>query len=395
MSLNTPTTQQIADNIVSQMSASLGQSIPLLPKSFIRVLAKVLAGVFIILYKYGGFVAQQQFVRTASASPTEFNGVTATPLVEWGRQIGVGDPIAATRAELLVNITVTNQTGTLPSGSQLINSATGVTYITIGAVALNAPVVQATIRAVADQAGGDGSGEQGNMAAGQTLSFANPLANVSRTVVVDSQTVTGADAETTASYRQRVLDRFQQRPQGGAYADYRAWATEVAGIANAYPYTSVLPGQVDVYVESATEIDGIPTPAQLSAVADSIEFDDGGLASRRPANAFVNVLPITRSGFDVVVQGLAVANQAAVEASITTAVEEYFLSREPFIDGLSVLPRRDRITPSAVGGVVDDIVNAAGGFFTGVIVSKDSIQITEVYALNDGEKAKAISVSFT
>lgn len=393
MSLNTPTTQEISDNIVAQMSVSLGQSIPLLPKSFIRVLAKVLAGVFVILYKYGGFVAQQQFVRTASASATEFNGVKVIPLVEWGRQVGVGDPIAATRAELLVTVTVTNQTGTLPSGSQLINSTTGVTYITIGAVALNAPTVQATIRAVADQSGGDGSGVQGNMSPGQTLSFANPLANVARTVTVVSQSVTGADAETTDAYRQRVLDRFQQRPQGGAYADYRAWATEVAGIANAYPYTSSLPGQVDVYVESATEVDGIPTPAQLQDVADSIEFDQSGLASRRPANAFVNVKPITRSGFDVVVTGLSVANQPAVEATIEQALEEYFLSREPFIDGLSVLPRLDRITQSGIGGVVDDIVSAAGGVFVSVEVSKASIAFP-LYALNEGEKAKALSVTF-
>lgn len=394
MSLNTPTTQQISDNIVAQMATQLGQSIPLLPKSFIRVLAKVLAGVFVLLYKYGGFVALQQFVRTASASATTFNGVEVTPLVEWGRQIGVGDPIAATRAELTVTITVTNQTGTLPSGSQLINSATGVTYITIGAVPLDAPTKSATIRAVADQAGGDGSGEQGNMDPGETLTFANPLANVNRTVTVTAQVVTGADAESTEAYRQRVLDRFQQRPQGGAYADYRQWATSVAGIANAYPYTSALPGQVDVYIESATEPDGIPTPAQLTAVADAIELNDAGLASRRPANAFVNVLPIIRSEFDVVVQGLVVTDQAAVEAQIEQAVEEYFLSREPFIDGLSVLPRKDRITRSGVGGVVDDIVNSAGGVFVDVIVSKSSIAF-DLYALNEGEKAKAASVTFT
>lgn len=393
--MTAPTTQQISDNIVAQMAVSLGQTIPLLPKSFIRVLAKTLAGVFVILYKYGGFVGMQMFIRTMSSSSTEFNGTFITPLIEYGRQIGVGDPIAATRAELLINITVTNQVGTLPSGSQLVNAANGVTYITIGAVALSAPTVQATIRAVADQAGGDGSGEQGNLSAGAIVSFANPLANVARNAVVASQTVTGADAESFDAYRQRVLDRSQKRPQGGAYADYQQWATEVAGIANAYPYTADLPGQVDVYVESATEPDGIPTLAQLNAVADSIELDDSGLASRRPANAFVNVLPITRSSFQVVVDGLTVANQAAVEATITTAVQEYFLSREPFIDGLSILPRRDRITPSAVGGVVDDIVNANGGVFFGVIVSKNSIEIPEVYALNQGEKAKASSVTFT
>ena len=52
MSLSTPTTQEVGDNIIAQLEASLNQSIPLLPKAFVRVLAKALAGVFILLYKF-------------------------------------------------------------------------------------------------------------------------------------------------------------------------------------------------------------------------------------------------------------------------------------------------------------------------------------------------------
>ena len=111
MALETPTTSQINDNIVAQMQASINQSIPLLPKSFIRVLSKVLAGVFVLLYKYGGFAHLQMFVRTASTKETEINGQTLVPLIEWGRLVGVGDPIAATSAELEVTITGGFQTG--------------------------------------------------------------------------------------------------------------------------------------------------------------------------------------------------------------------------------------------------------------------------------------------
>lgn len=397
MSLTTPTTKDISDNIIAQLEASLNQTIPLLPKSFLRVLAKALAGVFVLLYKYGGFMFLQVFVRTASANETTVNGRVLTPLLEWGRLIGVGDPAAATQAELLIDITVDNQTGTLPSGSQLVNTDNGVTYITIGAVLLNAPTVQATIRAVSDQAGGGGAGAIGNLDPGAVVSFANPLANVSRNAVVVSQVVTGSDAESTEAYRQRVIDRFQKRPQGGAYADYEIWGEEPAGIINVYPYTSDCPGQVDVYVEATPESsgdpDGIPTPAQLQAVLDSIEVDQNGLASRRPANALANTFPITRTGFDIRVTGLIVDNLAQVQATITTAIEEYFLDREPFIEGLSVLPRRDRITRSAVGGVVDDIVSAAGGIFSSVIVTQSTINV-ELYSLGIGEKSKAATVTF-
>jgi len=397
MSLTTPTTKEISDNIIAQLEASLNQSIPLLPKAFLRVLARALAGVFVLLYKYGGFMFLQVFVRTATISETTVNGRTLSPLIEWGRLIGIGDPAPATNAELLIDITVENQTGSLPSGTQLVNSDNGVTYITIGSVLLNASIVQATIRAVSDQAGGAGAGAIGNLLPGATVSFANPLANVSRNASVDSQTVTGADGETTEAYRQRIIDRFQKRPQGGAYADYEQWGEEPAGIINIFPYTSDSPGQVDVYVEateaSSGSADGIPTAAQLQQVLNSIELDQSGLATRRPANALVNAFPITRSGFDVRVTGLLVDDLAGVQASITSAVKEYFLDREPFIEGLSILPRKDRVTRSALGGVVEDIVSASGGIFSSVIVSKSGVNI-ELYSLGIGEKAKASTVTF-
>ena len=398
MSLTTPTTKEISDNIIAQLEASLNQTIPLLPKSFLRVLAKVLAGVFILLYKYGGFMFLQIFVQTASANETIVNGKSIVPLTEWGRLIGVGDPVAATQAELLVDITVENQVGSLPSGTQLVNVDNGVTYITIGAILLNAATVQANIRAVSDQSGGGGAGAIGNLDPGAIVSFANPLANVARDTVVDSQVVTGANGESTEAYRQRVIDRFQKRPQGGAYVDYEIWGEEVAGIVNVYPYTSDNPGQVDVYVEANTDTDpdGIPTTAQLEAVLDSINFDENGLASRRPANALANTFAITRVGFDATVYDLVVDNLAAVQADIEQAITEFFIDAEPFIDGLTIPPRLDRITRSALIGLVEDIVSAANGTFTTVIFVQTTLAGSlELYVLQQGEKAKlATSVVF-
>lgn len=398
MSLETPTIQEISDNIVAQMSASLNQTIPLLPKSFIRVLAKTLAGVFILLYKYGGFTFLQIFVSTASTKETTINGKILTPLIEWGRLIGVGDPVAATQAELNVEVIVEVQSGTLPSGTQLTGT-NGVTYITIGGIGLDASTKEVTVRAVNDQAGGNGAGTIGNLDAGATLSFANPLANVARDVEVLAQVVTGADAENIEVYRQRVIDRFQKRPQGGAYADYELWGEETAGIINCYPYTSTNPGQVDVYVEATPESsgnpDGIPTPAQLQAVLDSIELDQAGLATRRPANALANTFAITRTGFDVRVLGLTADDLAQVKTDIELAITDYFLDREPFIVGLSIPPRKDRITKASVSGVVDDVVTAAGGTFTNAFIYLEgTTSLVDVYSLGEGEKAKLGEVTY-
>lgn len=394
MALITPTTTDVNANIIAQLEASLSQTIPLLPKSFLRILAKTLAAVFITLYKYGGWMFFQVFVSTAANESTEVNGKTVNPLVEWGRLIGVGDPVAATQAELVVDITVVSA-GTLPSGSQLIGNTNGVTYITIGAVTLVGATVQATVRAVSDQSGGGGAGAIGNLDVGAILSFANPLSSVGREAVVDSQAVTGADGESTEAYRQRVIDFFQKRPQGGAYADYEQWGEETAGIVACYPYTSSNPGQVDVYCEADTAIDpdGIPTTAQLEAVLDNINLDVAGRATRRPANALANTFAITRTGFDVIVSGLSVDNPTQVQSDITDAVEEYFLGREPYILGLTIPPRKDIITATAVGGLIDDIVSAAGGIFTGAVVKEGAATVTQ-RSLGIGEKAKASSVSF-
>lgn len=400
MTIAARTTQQINDLVIAQLEASLNQSIPLLPKAFLRVLAKTIAGVFVLLYKYAGFIFLQLFVRTASFGATVVNGQTINPLLEWGRLVGVSDPSPATQAELLIEITVLSQVGSIQAGEQLVGPGNGVTYITLAGVLLNAPTVQVTVRAVSDQSGTQGAGPAGNLAPGAVISFASPLSNVARNAEVVSQTVTGAEAEDPEDYRARVLDRFQKRPQGGAYADYEQWGEEAAGIINVYPYTG-LPGQVDLYSEATPESsgspDGIPTLAQLQAVLDVVNLDANGLASRRNANAFVNSYPITRVSFDVEVDGITdVADLPQVQADVTAAIQEYFLSVEPFIPGLSIPPRRDQITRTRVSATVEDIVTAAGGtFIAAKFYPTGSPGNLAAYSLGEGEKAKAATVSFT
>lgn len=397
MSTTTPTTSELSTIIIAQLETSLNQSLPLLPKSFSRVLAKALAGVFILLYKYVGFGILQLFVRTASAKDTEVNGKTINPLTLWGELVGAGAPVAATQAELLIDVTVTNQTGSLPEFTQLVGATNGVTYLTTASVFLDAPVVQVVVRASADQSGGNGAGAIGNLEAGAAVSFVNPLANVDRNATVVSQVVTGADAESTEAYRQRVIDRFQKRPQGGALADYELWGEEPAGIVNVYPYRSDCPGMVDVYVEATPESsgnpDGIPTAAQLQEVLDSINFNENGLANRRPVSDLVQALPITRTAFDVAITNLIVDNIAEVQATIASSLSAYYQNREPWIEGLTVPPRADRVSESSAAGIVDDIVSAAGGTFDNLVQSVGGIAVP-AYSLGLGEKAKLGAVTY-
>ena len=394
-----PTTTEIQALILGQLEAALGKAVPFLPKAFQRVLSKALAGVIIALYKYGGFMFLQIFVSAATLSETVINGRIVQPLLEWGRLIGVGDPVSATNAELLIDVTVINQTGSLQSGAQLTSNLNQVLYVVKEDVALTAATVQATILAVQDAEETGGGGVQGNLDPGDVVSFISQINNVERDTVVDSQVVTGADGETEEQYRQRVVDRFQKRPQGGAYADYELWGEEVAGIINVYPYTGN-PGEVDVYSEATPEssgsADGIPSAAQLQAVRDSIELDEDGIATRRPVTAFVNSLAITRLDFSVEIVGLLVDNEAQVKQDIETGLDTYFAERAPYIVGLSIAPRNDRITLNNITAIVDDFVNAANGLFSTVNFFFTGVGIhLSIYSLGEGEKAKVSQVTYT
>jgi uncharacterized phage protein gp47/JayE len=393
MALVTPTTQQVSSNVIGQLETAISQTIPLLPKSFTRVLAKVIAAVYIVLYKYAGFNLLQQFVSTASFEQTEVNGTLLVPLIEWGRLVGVGDPLPATQAELELEVTVLAAVGSLAGGTQLVYAPTGVVYLTTAPVVLALPTITVNAIASSDQNNGDGSGTIGNLEPGQVLQFASSPPNVATNATVTGSAVVGAEGESEDTYRARVLRRCQRRPQGGAYADYQSWGTEVAGIRNVFPYTGNNPGEVDVYVEAEAGPDGIPSAPQLAAVLDSIYFDPNeapsptGLANRRPANAAVNVLPITRTGFDVDITGFDAVDPAAVLASMELGVDEFLRTREPFIVGLSSLPRLDRVTQGAVGGVINEIAESNGATVASVTLRRLGIVITE-YTLGRGELAK-------
>jgi len=293
----------------------------------------------------------------------------------------------------VIAVTVTNQTGTLQAGTQLLRASTGVIYTVLADVAKSSPVINATIRAVSDPDGNLGVGTIGNLEADDVVSFMSPESNVVRDATVVSTSVTGADAEDVEVYRGRIIAHVSALPQGGAYTDYKAWGEEPDGILRVYPFTSPqTPGEISVYVESATETDGIPTSAQLNAVEASIIYDDGGLASRMPAGVIgVSVYPITRTAFRVVVYGYSVSDDLDSECrnAIDEACSEYFLTREPWLLGLSPLPKTNRVVSGEVEGIVHSVLAAHGGTASSVEVQPNGGgSAIQVQVLNYGQKAK-------
>ena len=398
MAIDTTTIKGITDGIVSQMEQSLNTSFPLMPKSFTRVLAKAIASSFIMQTQYKNFIQLQQYVSTCSAENIKVLGYNINPLQFWGDLIGVTARGEGERAVHNVTVSVSQTTGVLDAGTQLISAINGYTYITSQAYNITAPSMTISVKAANDEANNSGIGASGNLDTGDVISFVNPPAVVSKDAVIAGQTTTGADAETTASYRNRVIIAFKRRKQGGSKIDYKSWGEEVDGITNVYPYTG-LPGEMDIYSEatvaSSGSSDGIPTPSQLLAVSNSIEYDVNGIASRKPAGTFVNSYAITRKGFTVTVNGLNVIDVAGTQAEITQALTDFFAAAEPFIDGLSIPPRSDSISTIEIESVIISIVKANNGSFTSAdLFDEQTGDPVTAYQLNDGEKAKISGVTF-
>lgn len=384
------TTKELAEQIKGNLEANLSQSVPFFLRAAFPVLAKVLAAAVVILYKYAGWQFDQLFVSTASYEETTIGGKTLRPLVERGRERGAGDPKYATQAELVLDVSVTNQSGSLARNTLYLREPTGFIYSVKDPVALDSATVQPTVVASSDQDGGDGSGAAGNLQVGDELILVTPNGNVSAKATVASVSIAAADDEDPEVYRERVDQISKRPPQGGAYADYRKWATDVPGINHAYPYSGNYPNLMDVYVEatpaSSGSADGIPLQTQLDEAADYIENTIAGRANRRPAGASVTVHPITRRSYNIEVIGLNVADPPTVKTQIATAVDEWLRDREPYIGGLSTT-RKDRITRDAVGGVVHSVVEAAGGTVTSVNLL-DGVSPIVSDTLDRGEKCK-------
>jgi len=253
------------------------------------------------------------------------------------------------------------------------------------------------VLAASDPDGNGGSGTQGNRNGNDILKWANPVPQVSSAGArVNGTLIEAANAETEAQYRQRVIDRFRARPQGGAYGDYSAWALEAAGIVAVYPYAGA-PGTVDVYIEasesSSGSADGIPLQAQIDAVTALIELDSSGKAMRRPVSANVYVYPIVRMEFDVDILTLSPDTTEGRQA-ITDALDDYLRGREPYILGLSALPRTDRITSASIAGVVDEAASSVGATIASATLMQGGQPVT-AFTLDQGIKAKLRMANFS
>lgn len=356
------TIEEIRQQFIDNLEARLGAPLKALPKSFEFALSWAVAGVVFLVYKFSEFITAQQFVTTAKLGDIKLISATINPLRYWGETIGEGPPFPAQGATGTASVSVLVQSGALALGA-ILQRQDGVRYQTIQAQALNAATITINIESI-------DSGANTTLTPGTILSFLSPIANLAQAATVLTSSSSGRDEETEENYRKRVLRRFQARPQGGAISDYIFWATSVTGVKDAYPYTSTsAPGRVDLYIQS-TDNNGIALQPLIDQVNQAVEFDQSGVASRRPVGAFIVVLSMVRVNYNVSVIGLVAESLPAAKTAIANAISEYFLSRKPFIVGASVPPRLDKISLVQVYSVIESVASSIGASFSGAKIDR-------------------------
>lgn len=112
-------------------------------------------------------------------------------------------------------------------------------------------------------------GTVGNLPIGTTLTWDSPPAGADNTITLTVALSGGTDTESDSEVLDRIYDRLQKPPKGGANSDYKsAWAEDVAGVDVAYVYP-LRGGAGSVHVVPTVPGSGIarvPGVAEINAV---------------------------------------------------------------------------------------------------------------------------------
>ena len=394
MAYKNKTIEEVQQLLIRSFEHEFNTQLRILPKSFIKILCKVFAGIFIVVYKLVGWYFLQMFPETADWKEVTILGVRLRPLVKLGVLFGVGEPLAGVQWRGVITIDVLTQGSVLYSGTQLKSNVTGKLYIVEETKTLLQ--TKETVSVVCTEIG-----TVGNLEKNDTLNFVNPYGFIKTEAIVSDVARVGLDNELESSYRNRVINRFRLQPQGGALADYRIWASEVPGVLNVYPYNDKeQPGGVLLYVSGIPDVyaDRIPDKGLLKKVGEACTYDpETGKATRKPLTAMLdpknddsysNVKPVSVAVFDVVITGVSGIVPADFAQVVKPALQNYFLDRDLYIRGLSDDNNRTNvISKNHIITVVNQIAVSVKAIFETAEIRKDG-KVAPLYTLDNGELAR-------
>lgn len=294
MPFNRPTLKQIESRVQSDIESRLPGTDPRLRYSVLAILARAFAGAVHGAYGYLDWQSRQYLPDTADDENLQ-------------RQASLRKITPAPALPAKGSVTFTGTNGVIvPAGAELQRSD-GALYTTDAGATIAAgtatPAVTASL-----------AGAAGNTAASTSLTLTTPIAGANSVATVDGSGLTGGtDADTPAVLRERVVERWQEPPHGGADFDYEAWAKEVAGVTRVWPFALENgPGTVTVrFMTDDLTANGIPGAPKVAEVQNHID-------ALRPSTAQVTVAaPVAVPlNFTIAVTPDTTAVRAAVEAQL-------------------------------------------------------------------------------
>lgn len=326
MALERPTLAQLIDQGASEFESRLPGVLARVRGSLVGVLNRVLAGSLSSLYKYAEWLNSQVWPDLADAEYLPGHGA------RWGKP-----RLPAALATGMV--TFTGLDGYAIDLGSVVQRSDGAQYATTAAGVIAAGVATIAVQALE-------AGQAGNTIIATSLTLTSPIAGVNSVVTAQTALAGGADMETLEAWRARILARIRQVPQGGAKADYEAWALEVPGVTRAWVYPGEQ-GAGTVVVRFVRDDDGsmIPDAGEVATVQSAIDLV-------RPVTATTYVVaPIPAiQNFTIQLTPDSAATRAAVAAELLAL---YRREAEP---GGTMLISHQREAVSSAAGETDHVM---------------------------------------
>lgn len=324
-----PTLSNLIARTQADLNARMGNSNALIRRSLPWALSYVIGAVVWGAYLYQSYIARMAIPDTAE---DEY-------LDRWGRiWLKYSPRLAAVKAT--GTVVVTGATGAVVAAFVKLQRADAVEYVTTGGPYVWAApgTKDVTVEAVV-------AGAAGNYpyTAEARLSFVSPPAGIVAEVPLKAPNGidAGADIESDDSFRDRMLSRIGDPPQGGAKADYVAWAQAAHPTVRivwvqAYPDPGLAADAVKVFfIVDGTGAAVIPAAGVVAAVSAYL-LDD----ARKPVTAKVTVAaPGPRAQtLSLTVHLEDGADLAAMKAAVLDELESMYRDRVQVASGGFTVP---------------------------------------------------------
>lgn len=308
-----PSLTDLRNQVAQDIAADLPGSDPLLRFSNLSIMGTAQAGLAHQHYGYLDWIAQQAVPWTATG---EF-------LEGWAALKKVYRKPAKSATG---NVTFSGINGTLiPAGTSIVRGD-GAAFVSTADALVSGGVAVVAASAVADSTGQTGA--WGNTSTGTVMTLGQTIPGIQSNGTVTTDFTGGADLETDDSLRARMLEAYQNPPQGGDQADYVTWALAVPGVTRAWCVPNGFgSGTVVVYVMldssesahggfpqgtngvAAAESRGVAATGDQLAVANAIYVE-------QPVTALVYAVAPTANPINFTIKGIPAGSQGLISPAI-------------------------------------------------------------------------------